>query len=1378
MQYLQKTHVLLACGELTACAACSRVCRKQRCYAHHARAKKTKNHQRVRELQSLSFPSEVIQADPHPPANLEEASSVAASGQLQPAINQESRNEGKDLEKIPVELNVNVLKKMRSSEPLWKMANKFVEGRHNHFDEPSKDLNQLHRPMIGNMSYFEGDGLKMAIMARILMTLMTVEPKQKKVFGPAQIPKEHGGGPFYAAARACVKPADVRPDAKLRHKEVIIKGLTQLSKTPETICQAFVCFFAEGVLPSIMVRNRGGANVGTADMRDAVLEMNADIKRIFNEIAHLYSHRQEFQMINDTDFCLTPRCTSAQGKAAEWLDIHGGAPMNYKLKYPQVLISCTNVTAINRMTETIKGKGIGANMRMSLIEWASGYRRPGDRHDANPHVPFIWDLTNINKAPQSAIALLFDEDDANRSSTGNQKTDKLLFEICPKLQHMAEDMIKRRETERDEWGESDDEGNAVDEEEDERVREETNFYRQFSKRSVRSRVARVFAYTATPSTVLHDLGDKASQIDSHIIELNPGENYVGYMTERSKDKWPWLKKSIEVVTMPNRVQPETYSLTSLYPHFMRKFYDFSFQEGDEMPWPFKTSANGTISLPKRLEDEEMELFDRDNTTAEGEIPKMIQTAGWLRDKVKKAKTKSSERMDKFWRNDGVNLVHVLRDMHEKQEDYPQGYRNLLYMTNFSRQEKVQSNVVDLVLSFADVNNGRDEALVMDLICVEYTYKHVRFSWIAGNGVDGGCLLESCKALMDEPDDFNDSIGFSFGKTAAMSDDVEDGQIQQLESEVPNINWAYSALWKYKTSMKKSNPAFFLKVMVVAGEIGSRGVRYKAAKTHQFCLTDMFHAFDVSSTTQICAHGAGTLQSIGRLCSMVKNISECPKIKLWMPEDCWKMTNLWLEANDCLPDLLEKKRQLEEDKGAGMTMRQLLKHVTQDEAIARDFSPMRKLLTGATGHNKRGAALYARDNHMITPCKNRAESLAKDPACLPSDPIEVDKDKDKRRAEMAEHLVHEAIKDDGEGDVDASSDVSEEGPCPPVARGKQSYPQPKKKVVRPAHNRHGTSAFPRAETDKFGLKYELTSPISSDVMKRHESKIEYYAYHDKELWSFEARILRRVLYDRAQQHYENRDDDAENQDGDMCLGTEEVTKLKLLQGHFSLEKDSETGKPTVRAIEQEKFAHYVQVETSLEKWLALKLGTKSDGNKQLPIFVQAECTVGDPVRQLRPLKVNPEIVDFARRFCEEIASSSGGKPKDSKKEAETFVKKQLERCAARCLQRLDEASRSAKKRPCESESAGIKDGSDFGGRDGGMQNGANRSGTKRSRNSGGGGGGDDDRGAVASSHADMEMGSPASAGTSSCPPGMAFGYGGPVSTSSHPGRGEGASAGSS
>ena len=50
------------------------------------------------------------------------------------------------------------------------------------------------------------------------------------------------------------------------------------------------------------------------------------------------------------------------------------------------------------------------------------------------------------------------------------------------------------------------------------------------------------------------------------------------------------------------------------------------------------------------------------------------------------------------------------------------------------------------------------------------------------------------------------------------------------------------------------------------------------------------------------------------------------------------------------------------------------------------------------------------------------------------------------------------------------------------------------------------------------------------------------------------------------------------------------------------------------------------------------------------------------------------------------------------------------------------------------------------------------------------------GTAASSH--VVTAAPAFAGAGSCPPGMAFGYGGPVSTSSHPGRGEGASAGSS
>jgi len=118
--------------------------------------------------------------------------------------------------------------------------------------------------------------------------------------------------------------------------------------------------------------------------------------------------------------------------------------------------------------------------------------------------------------------------------------------------------------------------------------------------------------------------------------------------------------------------------------------------------------------------------------------------------------------------------------------------------------------------------------------------------------------------------------------------TKEGEIQTLETTVPNINWVYSVLWKYMSTMRERDPSIFFKMMPLAGEIWARGVRYKSAKTHKFVLTDMFHVFAVSSTSQVCAHGAGVLQAIGRLCSMVPNVKNCPTIKLWVPEDYWAL----------------------------------------------------------------------------------------------------------------------------------------------------------------------------------------------------------------------------------------------------------------------------------------------------------------------------------------------------------------------------------------------------------------------------------------------------------------------------------------------------------
>ena len=46
--------------------------------------------------------------------------------------------------------------------------------------------------------------------------------------------------------------------------------------------------------------------------------------------------------------------------------------------------------------------------------------------------------------------------------------------------------------------------------------------------------------------------------------------------------------------------------------------------------------------------------------------------------------------------DGV--THILMDM-EEQAEYPCGYRNALYMTNFSKSERGKQNFVSTILGF-------------------------------------------------------------------------------------------------------------------------------------------------------------------------------------------------------------------------------------------------------------------------------------------------------------------------------------------------------------------------------------------------------------------------------------------------------------------------------------------------------------------------------------------------------------------------------------------------------------------------------------------------------------------------------------------------------
>jgi len=273
----------------------------------------------------------------------------------------------------------------------------------------------------------------------------------------------------------------------------------------------------------------------------------------------------------------------------------------------------------------------------------------------------------------------------------------------PQFQHALP--IGKREEENVDEDEDDEDSSSssnIEQEKEERAleKEERAFYKMF-RMGMRAWSGRVYAYTATPITVLHDMDERASQVDAFII-VKPGRNYEGYKTGRSQDKWPWLKHHIVIEELPNRVRRETFAQKSMYPRVMRKYFGPDFQDDDVMPHFFRTSCNGTITLRKKDEDEEIQLRDPNNNNA-----LMYQTAGWLKEKAKKAVLQtvlqSKVRMDQFWREDGVNLVKVLRAMHDKQELYPQGYRNLLYITNFSRGGKDQVKVAKMMLSLDGEN---------------------------------------------------------------------------------------------------------------------------------------------------------------------------------------------------------------------------------------------------------------------------------------------------------------------------------------------------------------------------------------------------------------------------------------------------------------------------------------------------------------------------------------------------------------------------------------------------------------------------------------------------------------------------------------------------
>jgi hypothetical protein len=847
------------------------------------------------------------------------------------------------------------LVQQRSSKPLWELANTHVPYGER-YPCPPNEMCQLHRRVSNNMSGFTE--IQSVIAAHIAMELATRVAKFSKAFGDDQTGH---GGPYYTFARTRTSP----PTDESVHSETVIKGYMQLAKTVDEVAQAWADFFLEGLFPVIFLRLKGGALVATRDVAQTVHDFNEIVRDIYR---HLYAkyYRNVPGVAQDgyLAFYLTPRCAS-RGEGVEFV---GGA--SYRLSRPQVLIACTNVNQLKTIFYP------GRALALSLAEIFSGVRLTGQDEDANPYLPYAWDESATRVRP--AISAIFDEDDQNRSATGREAKDRMLFQEQSGCNEMLAALRAGHDEDEDDEEMSEEEQRSLD-----------KFYETL--RGLRALFASVTAWSATPTTPIYSIGNSASEVVVHMVEIVPGRNYIGYDMPRIRQIAPHCTTFVHVKEMSNRQVITRMSLSQTYGILLQ-----SMNLPRLPPPPFKIAANGTVTLPKKHEDE---LVHGTNMRARE-----------LRDKARVLNQNTRNNDNAFWRIDGENVLTMLRDLESKRGEYP--YRNALIMTPSTLRTEDKGRWAKKILSL------KEDGLTDDLLTIEWSHKTVRFGWV---DLDEDEFDHAALEFQNDPE----AAGF-----VRHMQTKHDGNRTFVTTTVANINMAYSIAHAY---MRRTNR--FLKIVVLAGEIGGRGVRYKTHVGHHLVLTDMFYSFAVLHSKALTVTAAAALQAVGRLCTMVPDPSSVPKITLWIPRECWAFVSHWMKVMDSLPMVYEA--QLEGERIERTVDRLLVQRPDEFRELARHFATA----TGSGGRGKRHHACLDHRRQAARRAHFRTATLFQETGVTLPRPVDTDYGREERlvedRAILELHRMDGYV-DESEEDVsdeeEDESDEEEEAPLAKRTRG--------------------------------------------------------------------------------------------------------------------------------------------------------------------------------------------------------------------------------------------------------------------------------------------------------------------------------------------------------
>lgn len=962
-----------------------------------------------------------------------------------------------------------------SKEPVWELANKFKSGAP--FPKPGPDQPGLHRRVSGNVSEYGRDHPMQAMIAHIIMLLCTAVTKmpqwgRDQGFGP-------DGGPYYSCGKTDAPP----PDDYGMHSEVTLKGWTQISKAMEQGMQCFYDWFVRGAIPTLFLRLKGGGGLGTTDASKTIDEMCKYVMKLYDEIyaanpgyaaaGLLAGHRDKLVM--------KARCTSR----GDCLEFTGSG--SYRLSGPQVLVACANVTQLKPLVygattpaESNKFAAAGHPQDIPLSYIMAGCVKEGEHPDSNPYLPIVdnpsrlglpvSELTGRDR-PRPALAATFDEDELNRSSTGKEAKETLLFQQAGGASGLMNRLSAKgcRPDDEDQMSDTDSDASSQD-----RAADHEAMTFSDCVHGLRSIFCSVVKYTATPTDCVNDdAKDKRSQVVSHIVEMVPSKFYIGYNTGRMPVIGQHCLRHVEVVELPDRAPLENLNLTQLYPKTAKELLglEIDLQTGENLPEAFSWRICGRtgcpiISLPKKRLDDVVGHTEHGPITAEG-----------LRDTVKKAQeTNKNAGKTGFWYADGNNVHILLKDAETNRGAYPQGYRNMLMISNYTRQDVQKENWATTILNYTSATptdlTPDPRVLTEDLIILEWSHKYVRYSFVCGGGIDEESLRASFADLAatggdtDNPRSRAEAI--EFAKSAVWYDDDLDAaereasycDAQEAFDDrskectygsviccLSNINYAYSVLWKYlelaKAKAALSGDGAFLKIMVVAGEICGRSVRLKTHDRHNFVLTDMLYSFDASLKKAITMHAISVIQAVGRLCGIVPDPLNAPPIKLWIPTSCWAYTEQWMNLIDSFVPLHQLRKGNE-------TIDDVIKRVVEDATIP-GFDALRVHFCTQTGEGNKGARHYARIDHRTSANKRaftKYSAIAEEKGTTPDPVSVVDHTQEYHQlrvdqcVEVAVKKTKDALAVDSDDENSDSDEELEAAMGAPQLNGYESVPPPR------------------------------------------------------------------------------------------------------------------------------------------------------------------------------------------------------------------------------------------------------------------------------------------------------------------------------------------------